>query len=86
VLNVLVPQVMLDRPGIVAIIGQLEAGGMAEHVGMDREPELCLHPDPCDNLAKRGVGQGALAFRHEHIWGVGVQARQLAEGPQFDPI
>ena len=38
VLNILVPQVVLNRPGIVAVIGQLKARGVAEHVGMHREP------------------------------------------------
>jgi hypothetical protein len=32
VLNVLVPQPELKRPGVVAVIGQLEPAGVPEHV------------------------------------------------------
>ena len=39
-LNVPVPEVVLDRPRIVALIRQLEPAGVPEHVGMDREAEL----------------------------------------------
>ena len=35
VLNVLVPQVVLDQPGIQALVRQGIATAMAEHVGMD---------------------------------------------------
>ena len=40
VLNVLVPEVVLEGPRVVAIIGQLEPAGMAKHVGVDREWHL----------------------------------------------
>jgi hypothetical protein len=40
VLNVFVPEVMLQGPRVVTIIGQLEPAGMAKHVGMDREWHL----------------------------------------------
>ena len=39
VLDVLVSQVMLDRPGVVAVVGELETTGVAEHVGMHRKPK-----------------------------------------------
>jgi hypothetical protein len=40
VLNVFVPKVVLQGSRVVAIIGQLEPAGMAQHVGMDRERHL----------------------------------------------
>src|SRR5262245_64839750 len=40
VLDVLVPEVMLQGPRVVAIIGQLEPTGMAKHVWVDREWHL----------------------------------------------
>ena len=40
VLNVLVPEVMLQRPRVVAIIGELKTTGMAQHVRVDREWHL----------------------------------------------
>jgi len=39
-LNVLVPEVLLQGPRVVAIIGELEPAGMAKHVGVDREWHL----------------------------------------------
>jgi hypothetical protein len=45
VLNVLVAEVMLQGPRVVAIIGQLEPAGMAEHVRVDREWHLGGLPD-----------------------------------------
>ena len=41
VLNVLVAQVVLDRPGVLAIIGQLVAGAASQHVRMDWKSYLC---------------------------------------------
>ena len=40
VLNVLVPEVLLQGPRVVAIICELEPAGMAKHVGVDRERHL----------------------------------------------
>jgi hypothetical protein len=34
ILNVAVPEIGLDRTGVVAIVGELVAAGMAEHVGV----------------------------------------------------
>jgi len=40
VLNVLVPEVVLQGPRVVAIVCELEPAGMAKHVGVDREWHL----------------------------------------------
>jgi hypothetical protein len=34
------PEVMLQGPRVVAIVGELKTTGMAQHVGMDRERHL----------------------------------------------
>jgi hypothetical protein len=39
-LNVLVPEVVLQGAGIVAIVGEFEAAGVPKHVRMDREWHL----------------------------------------------
>ena len=36
-LNVAVSQIMLDRPRVLPVVGQLVAGGVAQHVRMDRD-------------------------------------------------
>src|SRR5262249_21370819 len=40
VLDVLVPEVVLQGARVVTIVGQLEPAGMAQHVGADREWHL----------------------------------------------
>jgi hypothetical protein len=40
VLNVLVPEVVLQGPRVVAVVGELEPAGMAKHVRVDREWHL----------------------------------------------
>ena len=39
-LNVLVPEVVLQGSRVVAIVGELEPTGMAQHVRVDRERHL----------------------------------------------
>jgi hypothetical protein len=48
VLNVLVPEVMLQGPRVVAVVGQLEAAGVAKHVWVDREWHVSRFPEPLD--------------------------------------
>jgi hypothetical protein len=42
VLNVAVPKVVLDQPGVRALIDESKAAGMPQHVGMNghRQPSL----------------------------------------------
>jgi len=48
VLDVLVPEVVLQGPRIVAIVCQLEPAGMAKHVRVDREWHLGGFPEALD--------------------------------------
>ena len=66
-LDIPVSHVMLDRPGVMAIVGQLEAAPVTEHVRMDREGDSGLLPCPCHQLAHRGGGQRPLAFGDEDV-------------------
>ncbi len=52
VMDILVPQVVLDRPGIMPVIGQLETGGMPQHVRMHRKANLGDLRGPRQHLAK----------------------------------
>ena len=38
-LDVAVPEIMLDGTGIVTLIGELEPAGMAQHMGVHRKGE-----------------------------------------------
>jgi hypothetical protein len=48
VLDVLVAQVVLQGPRVVAVVGQLEPAGMAKHVRVDREWHLGGLPEALD--------------------------------------
>src|SRR5262249_31673126 len=52
VLDVLVPEVVLQRPRVVAIVGELEPTGMAKHVWMDREWHLGSLADALDEAGE----------------------------------
>ena len=59
-LNVAVPQIMLDRPRVLAVVGQLVAGGVAQHVRMDGELDAGFASGSTDDLAHRIGQNGAL--------------------------
>ena len=42
------PEVVLEGPRVVAIVGELEPAGMAKHVGVDREWHLGGLPEALD--------------------------------------
>ena len=48
VLDVLVPKVVLQGPGVMAIVRELEPTGMAKHVRVDREWHLGGFPEALD--------------------------------------
>ena len=52
-LNILMPQVVLDRPSIPAVVRQLKPTGVEQHVGMGRKIEASLPPCPSDQLTDR---------------------------------
>jgi hypothetical protein len=47
-LDILVPEAVLQGAGIVAIVGKLEAAGMAQHVRMDSKGQLGGLAEPCN--------------------------------------
>src|SRR5215510_11497702 len=65
--DVLVAEVGLDRPGIGPVIGKLVAAGMAQHVGMHLEAELCLIAQPLDHLLKAIDRKWGYALGHEKV-------------------
>ena len=52
VLDVAVPQIGLQRAGIDAVIGELEAAGVAQHVRVHWETEIGRNAKPRDHLTK----------------------------------
>jgi len=59
VLDVPVPEIVLDGAGILTIIGEFEAGGMSEHVRMDRHAELGSSPARATSLRNVAAVIGA---------------------------
>jgi hypothetical protein len=57
--DVLVSEVVLQRPGIVALIGELQAAGVAQHMRMDWERKLRLHTRSGDQFADVAGGHRA---------------------------
>jgi hypothetical protein len=52
VLNVLVPEVVLQGARVVAVVGELEPTGMAKHVWVDREWHLGGLADALDEAVE----------------------------------
>ena len=50
-LDVPVAEVVLQRPCVVAIVGELKPTGMAQHVRVDRERHLGGLPDALDEAS-----------------------------------
>ena len=52
-------QIGLQRPGIDAVIGELEAACVPQHVRMNRETEIGGNPKPRDHLRNPAGVNGA---------------------------
>ena len=57
VLDILMPQVVLNCPRILSIVRQLEPAGVAQHVGMSGEIETGPPPSPGDQLAAQTLSK-----------------------------
>jgi len=66
VLNVAVTQVGLQCPRIVALIGQGEAAGVPEHVGVNLEAELGSDAGALDKPCEAGRAEGRTPLRREY--------------------
>src|SRR5262245_291565 len=66
VLDVLVPEVVLQSPCVVAIVSELEPTGMAKHVGVDWEWHLGSLADAHEPVETNGADWPA-ALGNEHI-------------------
>src|SRR5262252_3971439 len=67
VLNVLVPEVVLQGPRVVAIVGQLKPAGMAKHVWVDREWHLGGLPDTLDEAMEADGADRPAALGNEYV-------------------
>jgi hypothetical protein len=84
VLDVAVAEVSLQRPRIVALVGQRKAARVAQHVRMSRKAQLGLDTSALHHASKacRRERRPALAGEHERRLGI-LLPLQLAQGPHF---
>src|SRR5262249_58143479 len=72
-LDVLVPEVVLQGPRVVAVVGELKTTGMAQHVWVDRERHLGSLTDALDEAVEAKKTSLAAAHRKGIVgWLFGV--------------
>ena len=67
VLDVLVPKVVLQGPGVMAIVRELEPTGMAKHVRVDGEWHVSGFPESLDEAMEANGADRPTAFGNEHV-------------------
>src|SRR5262249_6863420 len=67
VLNVLVPEVVLQGARVVTIVGEFEPAGMAKHVWVDREWHLGGLPDTLDEAVETDGTDWPAALGNEYV-------------------
>jgi hypothetical protein len=83
--NILVAKPMLQGPGVVAVIGQLEPAGMAQHMRVNGEWHPRSLAKPLDELVEANGSHGTTTFGYEHKAGLWAFPLQSTQGPDFIP-
>src|SRR5262245_40338531 len=81
--DVAVAQEVLPRSGIDAVIGKLEAAGVAQHVRMNGKGKLCQFSGPADHFQEPGPRHRPTAFGVEDEAALQVIPPQLPKGPDL---
>jgi hypothetical protein len=81
--DILVTKVMLERPRIVPLVGQLVAAGVPEHVRVHREGQIGLQSCTGDKLADVARRHWAATLGDKQVGAVGPLTSKLAQRPQF---
>ena len=77
------PEILLNGPRVVPLVGEFVARRMPQHVRMDGEGEFRPLAGAGDELAHRRGRHGAAALGDEQVGRLGVIATQLAQRPQL---
>src|SRR5262245_59621230 len=83
VLDVLVPEIVLQGARVVAIVSELKTAGMAQHVWVDREWHLGSLADALDKTVETDGADWPAALGNEHISLSRVIAPELAKRPHL---
>ena len=78
-LNILMPQVILNGSGIMSLRREVIATRMPELVGMGHKGEPGHFACSRHNFANRSRGQRCLTLGDEHIRGVGIDALECPQ-------
>ena len=81
--DVSVPEVLLDRSRVVPFVRELVAGGVPQHVRMDREGEFRELAGARNQLPGRRRRHRSAALGDEQIGRLGIVAAQLPERPEL---
>jgi hypothetical protein len=76
VLDILVPEVVLQSARIVAIVGELEAAGVAQHVRMDGKRHLNGLAEPCHEVMEADGRHRSASLGNKHMSFCGVLSPQ----------
>jgi hypothetical protein len=79
------PEARLDRPRVVAVVGELIAAGMAEHVGVRLDAEIGGNGCPLYHAGEAWRRQRRTALRDKHKRGLGAFPLMAAELAHFAP-
>ena len=60
-------EVMLQRAGVVAIVGELETAGVSQHVRMDGKRQLGGLAEPCHEMMEADWADWSATLGYEHI-------------------
>ena len=62
VLNMAMPEILLDGAGIDAFVREVKATSMAQHMWMDRKGELSVKASAQNDMADGAIAEGAAPF------------------------
>ena len=73
-------EVELDGAGILAVVGEFEAGRVAQHVWVDWHAEFGGVAGAGNQLSEGGCGHRCATLGNKHVGGLNIHAVPL-EGP-----
>jgi hypothetical protein len=83
VLDIFVAHVVLERSGVMPIVGELEASRVPEHVGVNRECEPCRFSGSGDHFEEACSRGGTTALGDKDVSGFHILPAKLTQGSDF---
>src|SRR5262245_61635252 len=76
---------MLDCPRVLAVVGELVAAAVPQHVAVNEEREARGLASPCDHALIASHAQRRQALRNKHVDAPGRLTLQTPQGAYFLP-